>query len=72
MEMFYLRYLFILFPSFQRFLILTNSIQACPFLVRVFCQEGRHHLMDEFKDHQTPEPEYQIHTWFVLNMVAKQ
>jgi len=37
--------------------------KTCPLLLRVFCQLGRHHRVDEFSSNKTPASELQIYTW---------
>merc|ERR1711894_56354 len=37
--------------------------KTCPLLLRVFCQLGRHHRVDEFSSSKTPASELQIYTW---------
>lgn len=41
--------------------------KSCPFLLRVFCNEGGHQHLDEYNPSQgrLPSPEFQIYTWFV-------
>ncbi|XP_003386277.1 PREDICTED: histone deacetylase complex subunit SAP18-like, partial [Amphimedon queenslandica] len=37
--------------------------KTCPFLLRVFCNEGRHHRLDSFMRGNVPSNELQIYTW---------
>lgn len=37
--------------------------KTCPLLLRVFCNQGRHHPLNEFHRGQTPSNELQIYTW---------
>lgn len=43
---------------------LKFPFQTCPLLLRVFCNTGRHHAMNEFI-RGTPSNELQIYTWWV-------
>uniref|UniRef100_A0A1X7UYS5 18 kDa Sin3-associated polypeptide n=1 Tax=Amphimedon queenslandica TaxID=400682 RepID=A0A1X7UYS5_AMPQE len=36
--------------------------KTCPFLLRVFCNEGRHHRLDSFMRGNVPSNELQIYT----------
>jgi histone deacetylase complex subunit SAP18 len=37
--------------------------KTCPMLLRVFCNMGRHHRLDEFNRNSVPSNELQIYTW---------
>ncbi|CAG2255118.1 histone deacetylase complex subunit SAP18-like [Mytilus galloprovincialis] len=37
--------------------------KTCPLLLRVFCNQGRHHQLGDFQRGQTPSNELQIYTW---------
>jgi histone deacetylase complex subunit SAP18 len=37
--------------------------KTCPFLLRVFCNEGRHHRLESFTRGNVPSNELQIYTW---------
>ncbi|XP_065904375.1 histone deacetylase complex subunit SAP18-like [Dysidea avara] len=37
--------------------------KTCPLLLRVFCNAGRHHRLDEFSRGNVPSNELQIYTW---------
>lgn len=37
--------------------------KTCPLLLRVFCQNGRHHRPEDFIGNRTPSNELQIYTW---------
>lgn len=39
------------------------SFQTCPLLLRVFCNTGRHHAIQEYAHGQVPSNELQIYTW---------
>ena len=51
-------------PSLSNLKQLQN-FQVCPFLLRVFLCEGRHHTMSEYTNKRTPPTarELQIYTW---------
>lgn len=39
------------------------SFQTCPLLLRVFCNTGRHHALQEYQHGEVPSNELQIYTW---------
>lgn len=39
--------------------------QTCPLLLRVFCNNGRHHNIMEYSRGNVPSNELQIYTWYI-------
>ncbi|XP_020625864.1 histone deacetylase complex subunit SAP18-like [Orbicella faveolata] len=37
--------------------------KTCPLLLRVFCNQGRHHRLDEYSRTALPSNELQVYTW---------
>ncbi|EDO43580.1 predicted protein [Nematostella vectensis] len=40
-----------------------NRQRTCPLLLRVFCNQGRHHRVDEYSRNSLPTNELQVYTW---------
>ncbi|CAK9295748.1 unnamed protein product [Gordionus sp. m RMFG-2023] len=41
----------------------VDRTKTCPFLLRVFCSNNRHHLLNEYARGNVPSNELQIYTW---------
>eukprot|EP00730_Choanoeca_flexa_P008594 TRINITY_DN12510_c1_g2_i2.p1 TRINITY_DN12510_c1_g2~~TRINITY_DN12510_c1_g2_i2.p1 ORF type:complete len:250 (+),score=61.38 TRINITY_DN12510_c1_g2_i2:117-866(+) len=37
--------------------------KTCPLLLRMFCREGGHHRMEDYRGQRTPAEELQVYTW---------
>lgn len=43
--------------------MILTFFQTCPLLLRVFCNTGRHHAIQEYARGEVPSNELQIYTW---------